>query len=295
MARILVTGAGGQLGAALHASLGNHEVRALTHAELDIGDREAVEQAVGELVPDVIVNAAAMTNVDACEVDPDAAYRTNALALRWLAIAANRVDAHVVHTSTDYVFSGVFSGDPRPYREWDEVGPISEYSRSKLGGEIELASHARSWTIARTSWVFGRPGSDFVSWVLDAARRGDLEGVIDDQRSSPTLAGDLASVLARFAIERRLGMFHVTNQGSCSRFGMARDILELADLDPDVPTPIDSTTLDRPARRPEYSVLDNAAMRIAGIPRLRHYRDALADYIASAGLAATDTTARSTR
>ena len=186
--RILVTGAAGQLGARVVEALDDHVVLAAARETLDLADREQVEQVVGEFRPDAVVNTAAMTNVDACERDPDNAFVVNALGARSLAVAARRCGAHVVHVSTDYVFDGT---QTRPYDEWDAVHPISEYGRSKLGGEIEVARHAGSYTIVRTSWVFGRRGTDLVSWAFDAFDRGELDGVLADQVSIPTYAPDL--------------------------------------------------------------------------------------------------------
>ena len=123
------------------------------------------------------MNAAAMTNVDECERDPERAFAVNALGVRHLAVAAERAGAHVVHISTDYVFDGEST---RPYDEWDAVAPLSEYGRSKLGGERELAAHARSWAIVRTSWVFGKRGTDLISWAFGAYERGELDGVLAD-------------------------------------------------------------------------------------------------------------------
>lgn len=294
--RVLVTGAGGQLGSTIEPAFGRapvaHDVVSVDHASLDIGDREAVDLVANEVVPDVIVNAAAMTDVDGCEGDSDAAYRSNALALRHLGTAADRIGAHVIHVSTDFVFAG---DAKRPYAEWDATAPASVYARSKLAGERELATSCGSWTIVRTSWVFGRPGGDFISWVLDTARRGELRSVVDDETGSPTLAADLAGMLVGFAVERRPGLLHVTNQGSCTRLELAREILDIAGMgkgtDADVsPEPTRSADLGRPAVRPHYSVLDNAVLRLDGREPLRHWKDALADYLETSGLLdSTDT------
>ncbi|MCZ7526867.1 MAG: dTDP-4-dehydrorhamnose reductase [Acidimicrobiia bacterium] len=278
--RILVTGAGGQLGSAAVARLGGREVLAADHAVLELADRERVEQVVGAFAPDVVLNCAALTDVDACERDPDLAYATNALGVRHLAVAAERLGAHVVHVSTDYVFDG---SQRRPYHEWDDPAPVSEYGRSKLGGELELARHCRSWAVVRTSWVFGRRGSDFVSWVLDAHRRGELRGLVDDQTSCPTYAPDLAAALVRLAAGRLPGLFHVRNEGACSRHRFGVDVLELAGRDPSGVGTITSAELGRPAARPAYSALDDRAWRLAGLPPLRHYREALAEYLGDGG------------
>ncbi|MBV8952140.1 MAG: dTDP-4-dehydrorhamnose reductase [Actinobacteria bacterium] len=284
--RVLVTGAGGQVGAATVVAFGangRREVRGATHAQLDIADRDQVEQVVAELVPDAIVNCAAMTDVDRCEREPDVAFAINATGARHLAVAARRAGAHLVHVSTDYVFDGTAG---RPYDEWDAVRPISEYGRSKLGGELEVARHAGSWTIARTAWVFGRSGHDFVQLVLDAAADRD-RGIrfVDDQTGSPTYAPDLAAMLVRLAVERREGIFHVANAGRCTRYELARDVLELAGLDPSIAQPTTTDVLNRPAPRPRFTALDQVALRHCGLPTLRHYREALAAYLSRAGAA----------
>jgi dTDP-4-dehydrorhamnose reductase len=276
--RVLVTGGAGQVGARVGEHLTNHEVITLARAELDIADREAVEQIVGELAPDAIVNAGAMTNVDACERDPEAAFAANALGPRHLAIAASRLGAHVVHVSTDYVFDGHAR---TPYDEWAPVSPISEYGRSKLAGEREVADHASSWAVVRTSWVFGNRGTDLVSWAFGAFDRGELTGVLADQVSVPTYAPDLAAVLARYAVQRRQGLFHITSGAEpATRHELIVAALRARGLDASGVAPVTTLDADRPAARPVYSVLDNRAMRLGGEPPLRSWRDAVAEYAA---------------
>jgi dTDP-4-dehydrorhamnose reductase len=275
--RILVTGAAGQVGARVAGALPGHDVLAAGRDVLDLADREQVEQVVAEFAPDAVVNAAAMTNVDACERDPERAFTVNALGVRWLAQATARRGGHVVHVSTDYVFDGEAN---RAYDEWDAVHPISEYGRSKLGGEVELAQHAASWATVRTSWVFGRRGTDLVSWAFGAFDRGELDGVLADQVSIPTYAPDLANLLARFAVERRQGMFHVTSGGEAvTRHELIVTALRARGADPSGVAPIDAADLDRPAARPRMSALDNRALRLAALPALRSWRDAVTDYV----------------
>jgi dTDP-4-dehydrorhamnose reductase len=275
--RILVTGGNGQVGARMAEHLVGHDVFALSRAELDVASRDSVEQVVGELAPHTIVNTAAMTNVDGCERDPDGALLANTLGPRWLAIAAARVDAHVVHVSTDYVFDGERS---RPYDEWDTVNPLSEYGRSKLGGEHEVAAHAPTCAIVRTSWVFGKRGSDLVSWAFGAYARGELTGVLADQVSVPTYAPDLAAVLARLAVTRTQGLFHITSGSeAATRHELITAALRARGLDADGVAPLEHLDVERPAARPVYSVLDNRALRLAGAPALRPWRDAIAEYV----------------
>jgi len=270
--RILVTGAGGQLGHDLvrTCTAAGDEVIACDSRRLDLSDRDSVAQAITGTAPDVVVNAGAWTAVDDCEFDPDRAWRVNALGPRWVADAARRVGAHVVQVSTDYVFDGAKA---EPYVEWDDPNPQSAYGRSKLGGEREVdPSHA----VVRTAWVCGAHGRNMVKTVLGLADRPEL-AFVDDQRGCPTFTADLAAAIRRLAVARLPGTFHVTNQGATTWYGFVRDILELAGHDPDKVRPIATADLDppRPAPRPANSVLDNAALRLSGLELLPHYRESL--------------------
>jgi dTDP-4-dehydrorhamnose reductase len=270
--RVLITGAGGQLGTDLarHCERAGDEVVACDRSTLDLGDRDSVAQAITGVRPDVVVNAGAWTAVDDCEADPDKAWQINALGVRWVTDAARRVGAHVVQVSTDYVFDGT---KPTPYVEWDPTGPVSSYGRSKLGGEQEVDPSA---TVVRTAWVCGAHGANMLKTVLRLADRPEL-AFVDDQRGSPSFTADLAEAIRRLAVARLPGTFHVTNQGDTTWYGFVRDILELSGHDPAKVRPITTAELDppRPAPRPANSVLDNAALRLGGLPLLPHYRDAL--------------------
>ena len=276
--RILVTGATGQVGTRVVEALDqHHEVLGTARDVLDLADREQVEQVVAEFAPEAVVNTAAMTNVDACERDPERAFAVNALGVRHLAVASARRRAHLVHVSTDYVFDGRAA---RHYDEWDAVHPISEYGRSKLGGEREVERHAASWATIRTSWVFGRRGTDLLSWAFGAYDRGELDGVLADQVSIPTYAPDLAVLLARFAVERRAGLFHVTSGSeSVTRHELIVTALRARGADASNVAALDGSDLDRPAARPLMSALDNRALRLAGLPSLRPWRDAVTEYV----------------
>jgi dTDP-4-dehydrorhamnose reductase len=273
--KVLVTGAGGQLGRDLriHCEAQGDEVVAATHATLDVGDRDAVYQAITGLQPDVVLHAAAWTAVDACESDPDKAYRVNALADRWIADASRRIGAHLVAVSTDYVFDGT---KHEPYVEWDRPNPQSVYGRSKWGGEQEVAAHAPGATVVRTSWVCGEHGGNMVKTVLKLADRPEL-AFVDDQRGHPSFTADLAVGIRRLAAARVPGLFHLTNQGAVSWYEFVQAILESAGHDPAKVRPITTADLDppRPAPRPANSVLDNAALRLAGFPLLPHHRESL--------------------
>jgi dTDP-4-dehydrorhamnose reductase len=273
--KVLVTGSGGQLGRATVACCvaAGDDVVAAEHATLDISDRDAVLAAVTSLRPDLVVNAAAFTDVDGCERDPDRAFAANALAVRHLAEACRRADAHLVHVSTDYVFDGRKGA---PYIEWDDTGPLSVYGRSKLAGEHEAGPGT---TVVRTAWVFSGGDRNFVRTVLDRAAADEPLRFIDDQLGSPTLAGDLAAVLRRLGVSRAPGVFHATNAGATSRYEQARCVLRAAGMDPDRVEAISSAELPWVAERPAATVLDNAALRLSDVPALRHHVDAIEEVV----------------
>lgn len=277
--RVLITGAAGQVGKRVVAAIGASEKAtciAWDRAALDITDARAVESAVDKIRPDVIINCAAMANVDACERDPDAAFAINAAGPGHLAVAAEKVGAHLVHISTDYVFDG--SSDT-PYEITDETNPIQVYGKSKLAGEEAIAASGGSWSIARTSWVFGAHGEDFVSWIIEGATKGAMRPVINDQWGCPTFAKDLALALIQLGFNRQQGNFHVVNTGSCDRVAQAEFILDSAGLPHDCLRPTRAVDLGRSAGRPAHSVLGTANSQIAGLAPLRHYREALIDRI----------------
>jgi dTDP-4-dehydrorhamnose reductase len=274
--RVLVTGAGGQLGhdVVLACGAAGDDVAAADHAQLDVTDRDAVLGAVLATRPDAIVNCAAWTAVDACEGDPDRAFVQNALAVRWVAEAARRADAHLVHLSTDYVFDGT---KPEPYHEWDEPAPRSVYGRSKLAGEREALAGTPGATVVRTSWVCGEHGANMVKTVLRLAAEHPVLSFVDDQRGHPSFTADLAPVVRRLALDRRAGVYHVTNQGAVSWYEFAGAVLAAAGDDPARVKPIATVDLQppRPAPRPANSVLDNAALRAGGLPLLADFHEPL--------------------
>ena len=274
--RVLVTGAGGQVGREVLAALAGRDVVAADHQSLDVTDRDAVLGAMTTLAPDAVVHTAAWTAVDDCEADPDRAFAVNALGTRHVADGARRVGAHVLYVSTDYVFDGT---KPAPYTEWDEPNPQSVYGHSKLAGERELGPEA---TVVRASWICGRYGTNMAKTILRLAGEHDTLTFVDDQRGHPTFADDLAGMLVRLLVDRRPGVYHVTNQGAVSWFEFARAVLEAAGLDPQRVQPITTADLQppRPAPRPANSVLDNAALRLAGLPLLPDFREPLARLVA---------------
>jgi dTDP-4-dehydrorhamnose reductase len=284
--RWVVTGSQGQLGRALVARLeaDGEPVVALGHGALDIADPDAVKGffAAQASPPHVVANAAAFTHVDRCEREPDAARRVNAIAPGLLAEACRHAGARLVHVSTDYVFPG--DGD-RPYREDDPVAPRSAYGRSKLEGEQRVMAADDSALVLRTSWVFGH-GRNFLAAILDQARlrrRGEVQGplrVVDDQRGRPTYAVDLAQALVALVGRGARGLYHVANRGDASWWELARTCLDASGYEDLEIDRIATDSLDLPAPRPAWSVLDCARAEALGAG-LRSWPEALAEYLAS--------------
>ena len=274
--RLLVTGAGGQVGEEFLQEAGAHpifvEVMGTKREQLDFTDRSQVFDAVTGFGPDWIVHLGAMTAVDACEDDPDAAYLANALSVRYLKQAARRTGSRICYLSTDYVFDGKAS---TPYREWDPTSPLSVYGKSKLAGEAELEADD---LIVRTSWVMGRYGRNILKTILSLARAEGTVRFVADQVGSPTVVEDLARTISTLLLEDMSGIFHVTNQGHLSWYDLVRFVFAEVGADQARVVPIDSAEIaaTRKAPRPAFSVLDNCALRVAGMAPMPHYRESVA-------------------
>lgn len=294
----LVTGMGGQLSTdfvEVTRSLPDVPYsRGLTIDDLDITDPSAVSDTVAEWARVVrsdsadhrlvVVNAAAYTAVDAAESDEDTAYAVNASAPALLATACAKVDARLVHVSTDYVFPGDRVGGP-PYDVDDETGPRSAYGRTKLAGELavrELLPDA-SWVV-RTAWVYGATGHNIVKTMARLEAERETVSVVADQTGSPTWSRDLARALYALAREDApAGTYHCTNRGETTWHGFTRAIFTELGADPDRVLPITTAEYPVPAPRPAYSVLSPRAWDDAGLPRLPGWREALAQAFATAG------------
>jgi dTDP-4-dehydrorhamnose reductase len=269
--KVLVTGAGGQLGLELAEVLPGrgHETVALSRAELDVADPDAVEEVVGTHRPDLVVNAAAYTNVDGCETETELAYSVNALGPRNLAQTCERLGCELLHVSTNYVFDGEAD---RPYEPFDPPSPISAYGRTKLAGEELVKYLTNRWYIVRSAGVYGR-GHNFVRTMLRLGAERNVLKVKDDEVISPTYARDLAEGIAGIAESGRYGLYHLTNAGSCSWYEFTQEIFRLAGVEVEV-VPIPGSEYPLPAARPANGVLSSL-----GSFELRHWREALTDYL----------------
>jgi len=269
--RVMVTGAGGQLGLELAEVLPGrgHETVALTRGQLDVADPEAVQRAVEAHSPELLINAAAYTNVDGCETETELAYSVNALGLRNLAQTCERLGCELLHVSTSYVFDGE---SDRPYEPFDPPNPISAYGRTKLAGEEYVKHLTQRWYVVRSAGVYGR-GHNFVRTMLRLGAERDVLKVKDDEFISPTYARDLAEGIVEIVEAGRYGLYHLTNSGSCSWYEFTWEIFRLAGIEVEV-VPIPGSQYPLPAARPPNGVLSPL-----GSPELRHWREALADYL----------------
>jgi dTDP-4-dehydrorhamnose reductase len=265
--RVLLAGAGGQLGLELASILPerDHEVVALDRRGLDVADPEAVEGAVDEHEPEMVINAAAYTNVDGCEDETGLAYAVNALGPRNLAQACERRGCALLHVSTNYVFDGE---NGRPYEPFDSPNPISAYGRTKFAGEEYVMRLMNRWYVVRSAGVYGR-GHNFVRTMLRVASERDSLEVKDDEFISPTYARDLAEGIVRVVEGGRYGLYHLTNAGS----EFTREIFRLTGVETEV-VPIPGSEYPLPAARPANGVLSSL-----GGPELRHWKEALEDYL----------------
>lgn len=276
----MVIGSTGQLGSDLVEACAAEAVTGLAHEELEIRDPEAVQATLARLRPDVVVNTAAFHQVPRCETAQADAYAVNAIAASHLARSCAALGARLVHVSTDYVFDGTKRA---PYVESDRPNPLNVYGISKLAGEYAVLNGGADHQVVRSSGLYGvRPcrakGGNFIDTMFKLARERDEVRVVNDEVLTPTFTADLAAQIRVLALDGPPGLYHATNQGSCSWYEFARLIFDLGGL----ATPLRPTSVKEfaaPVKRPFYSVLDNAALRVAGLDRMRPWREALTDYM----------------
>ncbi len=295
--KILVTGAAGMLGSDLCAELSRaHNVTGLDISEsaafirCDITDKEKVVKVILSRKPDMIIHAAAWTDVDGCEREPDKARRVNEEGTRNVARAAKLLDATLIYISTDFVFDG--SGRT-PYTEKDAPNPQNVYSESKLRGEL-IAGELDRYVIIRSGWLYGPSGKNFVNTILNKSKKNKKLEVVDDQRGSPTYTKDLAKGICKLSEislrwaaggKRKVkekapkGIYHITNSGAVSWFDYTKEILDIAGIKGIEVIPITAGRLGRPANRPAFSVLDNTKFEKTAGFRMRPWREALKDYL----------------
>jgi dTDP-4-dehydrorhamnose reductase len=312
MRRIVITGSSGMLGCALSRELGgdyqvygmdvvqskdlgdrqrtacpgrNEQQAGACSVNCDITDRKRTVDAISKIKPDIVIHAAAWTDVDGCELDPGKAYKVNSAGTENIALASRKAGATVVYISTDFVFDG---RKKRPYKETDKPNPLSVYGDSKLKGEEAVKKISENHFILRTSWLYGAGGKNFVDTILAKAEDEKILRVVDDQLGSPTYTKDLAeaihALLDAYSAQRtaysapRYGIYHVSNIGSVSWYEYTKIIIKMKKAAVKA-RPISSEELARPAKRPAMSVLDNSKfVKFTGY-RMRRWQDALKDYL----------------
>lgn len=287
--KILILGSKGQLGSELQRQLNTTEsslgkipkeyiaadVLAIDIDTVDISNREQISEYISKNRFDIIFNCAAYTDVDACETNVELAYKVNAFAPGYIAEAAKGVGSRLIHISTDYVFRG---SDPIPRNEKDETAPVTVYGKSKLDGENAVINAGADAIIVRTAWLYGLVGRNFVKTIMKIAREKGVLKVVNDQIGNPTSATDLAYHLLRLAVTEYTGIFHCTNNGICSWYEFACEIVKEAQINAEV-TPCTTKEFPREAPRPGYSALDNMRLRQTLGDDMRLWNQAIKEYI----------------
>lgn len=283
--RILVTGCNGQLGTEIvkcfergYTELGipnvlkqKNVVTAVDIDKLDICNLSAVVSLFEEKKIDVVINCAAYTNVDKCETEQLAAFSVNAVGVRNLAMASQKIGAKLVHVSTDYVFEG---NGTKPLCEWERKNPISAYGKSKALGEEYVSQFCSKYFIVRTAWLYGYNGKNFVKTIMRVAKEKGKVTVVNDQLGNPTNAADLAHHILKLLTTEEYGIYHGTANGECSWCDFASEIVKLAGIDA-VVFPCTSDEYPSPTKRPAYSSLDNMMFRVTVGDEFRPWQDAL--------------------
>jgi dTDP-4-dehydrorhamnose reductase len=279
--KVIVTGGHGQLGTELTLMLENkgYDALGLGHQELDITNLDQVRDVFQKINPDVICHTAAYTAVDKAESDRDGAFLVNAYGTRNVAIAAEEVGAKLVYVSTDYVFNGEKEGS---YSEFDAPLPLGVYGQSKYAGEQFVHDFSSKFFIARTSWVYGQYGGNFVKTMLKLAETHNRLRVVNDQRGCPTYTKDLAAKIIELFESEKYGTYHVSNSGNCTWYEFAKAIFKIKGIDIQV-NPCTTEEFPRPAKRPHNSVFEHLALKVNGFRDVRDWKSALVAFLMDKG------------
>jgi dTDP-4-dehydrorhamnose reductase len=273
--RVLITGSSGQLGKMLQSKLKDAELALVDLPEVDITDREQILSLVNSFLPEVIIHCAAYTNVDGCVSNPELAYRVNSLGTQNVALACQAVAATLVHISTNEVFAG---DRPDGYEEWMLPNPINIYGRTKAASEFHVRSILQHFYIVRTAWLYAAGGQNFIHAILEQAKQDRPLRVVTDEIGNPTNARDLAEGIIKLIESNQYGTYHLINEGACSRFEFAQEVLRQANNHKVDVVPILSSEYSRASTPPPFGTLNNICGKAIGIT-LRPWRTALAEYL----------------
>jgi len=283
--KVLVTGSGGMLGRVLCRKLSeSYEVVGLDinsttdFISCDITDKDMVTASISTVKPDMVIHAAAWTDVDGCEKDPAKARKINTEGTANVADTCSDLDIPILYLSTDFVFDG---SKKTPYAEGDMPNPLSIYAKSKFEGEKKVSA-LKKYIILRTGWLYGSGGKNFIDAILNKAKKEKEIEVVNDQLGTPTYTKDLANAILKLlniSHNKLWGIYHVSNKGEVSWFDYAKEIVKEAKINNVKVVPIKSTELKRPAKRPAYSVLDNTKFEKTVNFRMRSWQEALKEYM----------------
>ncbi len=277
--RVLITGAKGQLGSELTKLLKsqNYAVYGFGREELDVTDIDNVKKTFNQVMPDIVIHTAAFTKVDEAESFMDKAFLVNSFGTRNIAVISQSICAKLVYISTDYVFDGT---SKVPYNEFDLTNPMNIYGKSKVEGEHFVQNLHSKYFIVRTSWVYGDEGNNFVKTMIQLAKEGKEIKVVKDQIGCPTYAVDLAECISSLIRTEKFGIYHVSNSGHCSWYEFASAIFNELNYEIKL-SPCVTSDFPRPAHRPGLSILDHTALRINGFKSMRHWQEALREFLGS--------------
>ena len=279
--RILITGASGRLSRRLIEILQNdHAVIGLTKQQLDITDFDAVKRAMREHRPGLVIHSAAWTDVDGCAREPERAIKINGFGAQHVALAAAAIDAAIVYISSNEVFYGQLN---RPYLEYDRPNPYNSYGYSKMVGEQAVAAVNPRHYIVRTAWIFAHGGRNFIQAILGAVQSGKRLRVVTDEVANPTYNHDLADAIQKLILTERYGIYHLVNEGACSRYTFARHVLDQAGHEDALIEPISSSEWPRASIPPAYTALTNLAGSMVGVT-LRPWQEAVDAFLRKEGL-----------
>ncbi len=280
----MIIGAGGQLGSELVNTLQEEELIPLTHFDIELTNHEQVNDIISSNQPDIVINTSAYHKVDECEDNPEKAFAVNTIAVRNLAMVCEEYNMGLIHFSTDYVFNGEKRS---PYREDDMPDPLSTYAVSKLAGEYFVKNICSKHFIIRTCGLYGTKGisskgGNFVDLMIKLAMEGKTIRVVSDQIVTPTYVADLARTISELIKTQEYGLYHITNAGECSWYEFASTIFDMAGISAKL-IPVTSAEYGAKAKRPLYSVLENSHLKQIGLDDLRHWKEALKEYLRQKG------------
>ena len=274
--KVVIFGGNGLLGSDIvKISSQKHDLMSLGSADVDITNSEAVYSFIKTHKPEVVINSAALADVDKCEANPDLAYSVNATGPKNIAKACKDFNARLIHISTDYVFDGKKNS---PYDESDKINPINVYGKSKVAGEQFIKDGMYKYMIIRTAWIFGSKRKHFVDYVAEAINKGEEITAITDMASSPTYSLDLAKLIHETLLLKQTGIFHAANKGYCSRVQMVEEIMKLMKKHTSIKT-LSQEQWGKPAKRPAFSALKNYHFHLLGIDNMPTWQDALKRYL----------------